>query len=184
MIDNSQPFIKPLVLGRLNLGFIDLTIDDVLCYSEKKTCYGRVFVSIKLFLEGKGILSEKKIAKLLENHPRKEEIFNSYFFLKTVFKIQSTVFEACKILNVEEADLHLDIINQKYSNVMAALGKKKSMVPPYFAKRIGNVMRSVTAAHEILIKQTQLQNNLGNPVLKTPNISNIDELNSHLSAID
>lgn len=74
-------------IGHLCLGIRNLTVNDLVKYSEEKTFCGRVFVAIKLFFLGKGIISDKGIKGLLKEHPISDELIRQHPQLEKILKV-------------------------------------------------------------------------------------------------
>lgn len=138
--------------GKLTFGFQDLLIKDVILYSNEKTWHGKICMAIKLFFRGKGIVTEKELISRLEHHPERTEIFEKYFFLITVFKIQTIASDtlAYHILNLPEGS-NSKSIEERATVIINVLSIRKSIVSKSFAVDFEIMIRSVTSACEHLL---------------------------------
>lgn len=145
--------VEQFSLGKVTLGIREIVIKDVILYSDEITWRGRVCIVVKLFFMGKGILTEKMIKNLLETHPRHEEIFKKYFYLKAVFKIQTKASEAYKILGLSE-ECDSDTIDRRCDEMVNDFRNRmyKVKLSKVLAENFEILIRNITSAHDMLIK--------------------------------
>lgn len=78
---------------RLTFGFRDLTIQELVNYSNEKNLCGKVFKAIKLIVSLKGLILFSNLGLLLEKHPRREAILKQHPHLKTLYRIHDVAVE-------------------------------------------------------------------------------------------
>lgn len=96
--------VQDTTVGRLFFGAKELTVRDVVQYSEAKNWFGKTLVAIKLFFSGKGIISRKNITQLLKEHPIQDEVFKKNPGLRTMLRVYGVALESITVDMVKMFD--------------------------------------------------------------------------------
>lgn len=128
-----------LILGKLKLGIVykELTLDDVVQYSQNKLC-GKIFLFIKFALTGKGILTKDGVKTLLEmNNTLSSEVYKKYPNLDTVYNTYSV---ALKVINKTENEAETDL-KERNSKLIESAGKEQKDLAESTNEVAGDVLR-------------------------------------------
>lgn len=102
MTADTAKINKDYNLGNLLLSCSrSLTIDDLVEYSNKKNCLGKLWVRIKFFFTGKGIFTSNRVHLLITSSKECENILEQYPELKKLIKINEVALKTLAHQNVD-----------------------------------------------------------------------------------